>query len=316
MVLTISGGRDKITIPDYQGQTLLKASTELKETYGFKVTLRYEYSEYERDIVIKTDPAAGQSLSRGETITIYVSEGSPKVTVPDIAGLTIAQAKDLLQTANLVVGPMTNMSVDPVTNLPVEVPEAQRVVIKQMPAAGEPALARSVVSIIYGTALDYQQFLNPTPTPIPVAIMPDVTGQPLLEVLDQLTELGFSIFSTVNISNNNNIPEHERIVIRQSVEPETEIELSQPITLYYGTLQDYNDEINPTTVPTTTAPTTTKKPKPTNPPTTTTTETTPATTTTEPATTTTESATTDSNDPAMIEEATTTTTVISNNRKN
>jgi serine/threonine-protein kinase len=264
LVLTISGGRDRITIPDYQGQTLLKASTELKETYGFKVTIRYEYSEYERDIVIKTDPAAGQSLSRGETITIYVSEGSPKVTVPDIAGLPMTQAMDLLQSANLVVGPMTNMSVDPETGLPVEVPEAQRVVIKQVPAAGEPALARSVVSIVYGTALDYQQFLNPTPTPIPTAIMPDVKGQPLQEVLDQLTELGFSVFTTVNISNTSDIPEHERIVIRQSIEPDTEIELSQPITLYYGTMQDYFNEINPTTQPTTTVPTTTKpKPKPT-----------------------------------------------------
>lgn len=286
LILTVSGGRNRITIPDYRGQTLLKARTELEQTFGFKVLLRYEYSEFERDIVITTEPGAGQTLSRGDSITLVVSEGSPKVVVPDLVGLPMAQAREELSAKNLVVGPMTSIAVDPETGAPIDVPEAERVVIRQVPAAGTEALARSVVSIVYGTALDYQQYLNPTPTPIPTAIMPSVAGQPLQYVLEQLTEIGFSVFSTVNISMQDNIPEHERIVIRQSIEPGMEVDVSQPVTLYYGTLLDYQQYLNPTptpqptTQPTTTRPTTqaTTAPTTTRPTTTTTTTTEPTTT--------------------------------------
>ena len=265
LVLTVSGGKNMITMPDYSGQTLLRAQTELEQTYKLKVSIVYEYSEYDRDIVLTTIPAAGQSIAPGDPVTLVVSEGSPKVIVPDLAGMSLTEATALLQAQDLVLGPVTGMTVDPETGEPVEVPESERVVIKQLPAANEPVLIRQVVSIVYGTALDYQQFLNPTPTPIPTGVLPNVAGMPLTEALERLSEYQFTVSATINISSNSNIPEAERVVIRQEPVPGEEVELDIPITLYYGTELDYQQFLNPTPTPapTTTQPPATPTPKPT-----------------------------------------------------
>lgn len=167
LYLYVSGGRDMITIPDYTGETQTLARTELEQNYGFKVNVTYEYSEFDKDRVIKTIPAAGQRAPRGSEITLVVSDGLPKVIMPDIAGKPYLEAKDELVALNLVLGPATSMSVDLETGEPVDVPEAERIVIRQHPQAGEEIMAQTVVSLIYGTAFDYQHYLNPTPTPEP-----------------------------------------------------------------------------------------------------------------------------------------------------
>lgn len=287
LVLTVSGGQNMITLPDYSGQSRLKAETELKQTYGLTLKVVYEYSEYEKDTVLTTIPAAGQSVAPGDEITLIVSDGSPKLLVPDLAGMPLSQAGEMLQSMNLVLGPVTNIAVDPETGEPIEIPEDQRVVIKQLPEAGEEVMVRRVVSIVYGTQLDYQQFLNPTPTPVPSGVLPDVAGMKLNEALEKMTEFNFTVSTTINISNQGNIPEDKRVVIRQDPQAGQEIAVDTSITLYYGTEKDYEQFLNPTPVPTTTTtPTTTK------PPTTTTTK--PPTTTTEEETTTTEEPTTES----------------------
>jgi serine/threonine-protein kinase len=54
--------------------------------------------------VIRTDPAEGVSVARGDTITVYVSRGEETGTVPTLTGIPEESARQALTDAGLVVG--------------------------------------------------------------------------------------------------------------------------------------------------------------------------------------------------------------------
>ncbi len=49
-----------------------------------------------KNYVCRQDPAAGTKVKKHDTVTVTVSTGSPKVTVPDVRGLSFDKAKDQL----------------------------------------------------------------------------------------------------------------------------------------------------------------------------------------------------------------------------
>ena len=54
-------------------------------------------------IVFWLDPAAGEQVPRGSTVSVGVSKGPPTVVVPDVSGMTVVEAADALEAAGLVV---------------------------------------------------------------------------------------------------------------------------------------------------------------------------------------------------------------------
>ena len=86
-----SAGPQSTQVPDVKERRQEEARSIL-ESAGFKVnaTVRTEDSaDIAKDMVTKTDPAAGQSVPKGTTITIYVSSGM--TTVPSNL---VGQSKD------------------------------------------------------------------------------------------------------------------------------------------------------------------------------------------------------------------------------
>ena len=86
-----SAGPQSTQVPDVKERSQEEARSIL-ESAGFKVnaTVRTEDSaDIAKDMVTKTDPAAGQSVPKGTTITIYVSSGM--TTVPSNL---VGQSKD------------------------------------------------------------------------------------------------------------------------------------------------------------------------------------------------------------------------------
>jgi len=51
---------------------------------------------HKKGFVFKQDPQAGQKVAKGGTVTIWVSTGPPKVTMPDVKGDTWTQAQQIL----------------------------------------------------------------------------------------------------------------------------------------------------------------------------------------------------------------------------
>ena len=94
----ISKGAQQITIPEVDGQTGLDAQQTL-EDMGLKVTVQKEYSDLNDDgtpmvdpgYADHTTPAAGASVSSGDTVTLIVSRGvdyGDSVEVPSVVGMT------------------------------------------------------------------------------------------------------------------------------------------------------------------------------------------------------------------------------------
>ncbi|MEY4019477.1 MAG: hypothetical protein RLZZ590_777 [Actinomycetota bacterium] len=95
---------------------------------GLLVSKVYEASEtVPADTIIRTDPTAGTKVPEKTVITVYVSSGKNTVALPNLAGMTEAEAATALATAKLTLGTITQaaspnveagkvISTDPVFN--------------------------------------------------------------------------------------------------------------------------------------------------------------------------------------------------------
>ncbi len=75
---------------------------------GLLISKVYEASEtVPADTIIRTDPVAGTKVPDKTVITVYVSSGKNTVALPNLAGLTEAEAATALATAKLTLGTIT-----------------------------------------------------------------------------------------------------------------------------------------------------------------------------------------------------------------
>lgn len=101
----ISTAAAKVKVPDVYGYEYTSAETMLKGE-GFEVTIIKEKSEdVEIGKVIRTSPKKGASIAYGSLVKIYVatSEEIEPVEVPNLVGMTIAEAKRALEEVGLVL---------------------------------------------------------------------------------------------------------------------------------------------------------------------------------------------------------------------
>ena len=104
LVLTVSQGPAPIVIPDVVGMPEQQATTLLTDDFALDVSVVYERTpDQPKGMVFKTDPAAGVDGTRTQPITVYVSDGPPLVTVPDVRGKEFNDARDELQALGFVV---------------------------------------------------------------------------------------------------------------------------------------------------------------------------------------------------------------------
>jgi serine/threonine-protein kinase len=126
IVLTVSNGPPQVAVPDVSAKSAAEAANILGQS-GFKTQTKDESSDtVANGTVIRTEPAAGATARKGDTITIVVSSGKPKATVPSVVGLTKAGAESAI--ANVGLAPQPTCSVDPTA-------PAAGVVTAQDPAA-------------------------------------------------------------------------------------------------------------------------------------------------------------------------------------
>ncbi len=158
-----------VSVPDLSGSDRASAKAAL-EADG----LVYAEGEPQNsdtvaaDLVISQDPVAGRQVEDGSTVTVIISLGVGEVAVPDLAGLTQAEARVALGEVGLVPGQVTTQD-DPKV-------EKDRV-ISSTPAADALVAEGSEVAIVVSTGM---------------VALPDVTGATYLEARDTLLALGLS----------------------------------------------------------------------------------------------------------------------------
>ncbi|MCX2967635.1 MULTISPECIES: Stk1 family PASTA domain-containing Ser/Thr kinase [Streptomyces] len=118
--LTVSKGRP-VDVPDVTGADRGDARTVLEEA-GVEVRVADErvHSDQEPGTVVSQSPAAGETVARGDTVTLTLSKGPEMVTVPDVVGQDEESAVEALRAAGFevtvrrifITGEVFNQSVD------------------------------------------------------------------------------------------------------------------------------------------------------------------------------------------------------------
>ncbi|WP_223690843.1 Stk1 family PASTA domain-containing Ser/Thr kinase [Leifsonia poae] len=99
-----SGPGSTVQIPDLSSKTPAVAATTLTQL-GFETKQGQEYNTtIAAGLVSSTDPASGASANRGSIVTIRVSQGPKPITLPVLAGMSLADAKAAIVKAGAKVG--------------------------------------------------------------------------------------------------------------------------------------------------------------------------------------------------------------------
>ncbi|MEX0851182.1 MAG: PASTA domain-containing protein [Gaiellaceae bacterium] len=126
-----------ITVPDLVGARSSEARSRLREL-GLRVTQKPIESPRPKGTVIRQSPAPGTDVREGQTVTLTVSTGPAKVTVPDVVGLEEQAAREELESAGFDVT---------VVDEPTDNVDEDGVVLDQAPAGGSSRSKGSVVTI-------------------------------------------------------------------------------------------------------------------------------------------------------------------------
>ncbi|MBW3537452.1 MAG: PASTA domain-containing protein, partial [Actinobacteria bacterium] len=102
--LVVSDGPPPVTMPELAGKSADEAVERLKEL-GLDPVREKVYSDtVAPGFVVRTSPRAGGEAPHGSKVTVYESLGPELVTVPDVEGKTVDQARAQLEGAGLRVG--------------------------------------------------------------------------------------------------------------------------------------------------------------------------------------------------------------------
>jgi eukaryotic-like serine/threonine-protein kinase len=101
VTLHVSAGVGTATVPEVEGKSQADAEQALQQA-GFNFKTKNAYSDtVAKGQVISSDPPAGESHTKGSTVTLTVSKGPQGVTVPKLTGLTQADAEAQLKSLGL-----------------------------------------------------------------------------------------------------------------------------------------------------------------------------------------------------------------------
>ncbi len=118
ITLIVSSGTSTVQVPSVASMTVAKAKSTLAAEGFNAVEGSKVYSDtVKAGLVAYSNPKGGAQASKGATITLYISKGPKQTTttVPDLMGMTKAQAKEALTAKKLVLGSVSTAYSDNVS---------------------------------------------------------------------------------------------------------------------------------------------------------------------------------------------------------
>ena len=97
----ISKKLEEVVIPDLSGLTEEEATRVLMaKELKLKVS-GTQHSDIEKGLIISQNPLAGEKGAKNSQVSVVTSSGQDMITVPDVTGLTLGQAREKLKETNL-----------------------------------------------------------------------------------------------------------------------------------------------------------------------------------------------------------------------
>lgn len=111
--INVSKGTEQITVPDLKGKSADDAQKALSEAglNGQQGDAVFS-DDVAEGMVASQDTSAGSNANKGDTVVYHLSKGSEKVTIPNVVGMTQAQATSKLESAGFAVSTASETSKD------------------------------------------------------------------------------------------------------------------------------------------------------------------------------------------------------------
>jgi len=106
VTLVVSQGAAPISVPKVIGKPVDQA-TQILQALGLQVTTRKAFNDkVPIGQVISSDPAAGKTVHKGDTVNLVVSQGPHLYAIPNVVGMKIADAIKKIEQAGFVAQPV------------------------------------------------------------------------------------------------------------------------------------------------------------------------------------------------------------------
>lgn len=171
----IGGSGDTVEVPDVVGMTTSEA-TQAIEQAGFSVgTTESVYTdEMEAGRVFKQSPKGKDKAKKGSKINLTVSQGKEQIDVPDVRGMSQAEASNAITQAGFAVGKISEQESDGV--------ESGKV-ISTDPAGGSKANKGSTINIVISKGAESVS-------------VPNLVGLSISEATSKAQAAGFTIYQS------------------------------------------------------------------------------------------------------------------------
>lgn len=200
------GGNDTLKAPNFVGETVPAAKKSAENVdLVLDASERKPCAKYPKGEICSQDPGANATVKKGDTISVTVSTGAPKVSVPKVIGLDVDTATEKLESDKYQFKVETE---------PVESSGTPGEVLDQDPVFGTEVQKGSTVTLEVAKKADK-------------ATVPDVTGKTCEEAKAQL--------ETNNLTGTCVEEESDSVeagkVISQSLTPQSEADPGSTVTL-------------------------------------------------------------------------------------
>ncbi|WP_276941963.1 Stk1 family PASTA domain-containing Ser/Thr kinase [Ferrimicrobium acidiphilum] len=182
VTLLVSSGPASVTVPNVKGQSSATAESTLLAK-SFNVSTNYKHASASQGTVIGESPAAGQSVAKGSTVILTVSSGPSQLTVPNVAGDSLATASNKLGSDGLQVGSVSYQTSN-------SVPSGD--VISTSPSSGSQVAPNSSVNLTVSSGSS--------------TAVPNVAGDTVAKATTTLQNAGFTVASQNQYQTSNSVP--------------------------------------------------------------------------------------------------------------
>jgi serine/threonine-protein kinase len=140
--IIISKGPKTVSMPNLIALSMQQANIILEENDMCQGKLARTYNgKIEKDGIIAQVPAAGAVVARGACIDLLVSKGARPgaFKMPDLAGLTLADALQSIEKINLTIGQLKSA---------YQKSKPRNIIVEQEPVSGQRVIIGSPVSLL------------------------------------------------------------------------------------------------------------------------------------------------------------------------
>ncbi|MEU1460642.1 Stk1 family PASTA domain-containing Ser/Thr kinase [Streptomyces sp. NPDC005727] len=213
------GEGDTFGAPNFVGNSYGTAQ-KMAENRGLKLAspTRKPCENQPKGNVCDQNPTPGSDVKKGDTVTLVVSTGAPKVTVPDVLGIQYDQAEAQLRKKGFEVQKKTEVS-----------SQTPDVVTKQDPDGGTSRQKGSTIVLTVAKAEEK------------VAV-PDVTGKTCDEAKAELQSKGLAPNATCNDTPTDN-PDDDGKVLSTTPTAGSEVAKNTPVAINVGKVQNQQVQV-------------------------------------------------------------------------